>query len=355
MIERRKLIISLTIIFSFIFSTVFIVFLYLYFFDYAKKREILKPLLIEVNKGESLKSIAEKLVSLKILKYPLSFRIFARSKVKKFMAGEFELYGNLSPKDITELLTTSNFYKRKITVIPGESIYEIAENLVESGILENKDDFLYWAENQEFLKKIGINYQTAEGFLYPDTYLFTKNSDARLIIHTMYENFIKKLGERRLKMMEKLGFYKVLILASIVEKESTFEFEKPIIASVFFNRLKKGMRLQADPTALYGLRIFGTPPKPFHIRIDSPHNTYTRDGLPPTPICNPTVSSIDAVLNPAKTEYLYFVAKGDGTHFFSKTYEEHLENIKKVKEMRETGENEKIQNSQDGIEENNSE
>ncbi len=350
--ERRKLILSATIILSFIFTSVFAFFLYLYFFDYAKKREILKPLLIEVNKGESLKSIAEKLVSMNLLKYSLSFRIFARSKAKKFMAGEFELYGNLSPKDITELLTTSNFYKRKITVIPGESIYEIAENLVESGILKSKDDFLYWAENPEFLKKIGINYETAEGFLYPDTYLFTKNSDPRLIIHTMYENFIKKVGERRLKLMGNMGFYKVLILASIVEKESTFEFEKPIIASVFLNRLKKSMRLQADPTALYGLKIFGTPPKPFHLRIDSPHNTYTRDGLPPTPICNPTVSSIDAVLNPARTKYLYFVAKGDGTHFFAETYEEHLENINKVKEMRKVGQNEEIPDLQRETENN---
>jgi len=131
--------------------------------------------------------------------------------------------------------------------------------------------------------------------------------------------------------MKDKGFYRTLILASIVEKEAVFDFEKPIIASVFLNRLKKGMRLEADPTSMYGLQIFNRPPSPRDLRIDNPYNTYTRYGLPPTPICSPTVSSIDAVLNPAKTNYLFFVSKGDGTHVFSETYEEHLANIEKVK------------------------
>jgi UPF0755 protein len=307
--------------------------LYLYFFDFSKKRDI-PPTIIEIERNERIHSVAKKLKQVGVINHEITFLIFGRSEFKKFKAGEFEIVGEVSLKDLFETFISGIFFKRKATIIPGWSMYEVAEELEKQKIIKSKEEFLMYAQDKDFLKKIGIEYDSVEGFLYPDTYFFTKNSDPRIVISYMVDNFFKKVGEKRLEEMKKKGFYKTLILASIVEEEATFNFEKPIIASVFLNRLAKNMPLQADPTAMYGLKIFTRPPRPSDLRIPNPYNTYTQIGLPPTPICSPTIYSIDAVLRPAKTKYLYFVAKGDGTHIFSETYEEHLKNIELVKTIK---------------------
>ncbi len=315
--------------------------LYLYFFDFAKKRYI-TPTIIEIEKNEKIDSVAKKLKQRGVINHEITFLIFVRNEFKKFKAGEFEIVGETSLKDLIETFISGIFFKRKVTIIPGWSMYEVAEELERQKIIKSKEEFLIYAQDKVFLKKIGVEYDSIEGFLYPDTYFFTKNSDPRMVMSYMVDNFFKKVGEKRLGEMKSKDFYKTLILASIVEEEATFNFEKPIIASVFLNRLAKNMPLQADPTAMYGLKIFTRPPRPSDLRVPNPYNTYTQRGLPPTPICSPTIYSIDAVLRPAKTKYLYFVAKGDGTHIFSETYEEHLKNIKFVKMIRKAKAEEEI-------------
>ncbi len=333
----RALIVSLVIITLLISLTL----IYLYFFDFIKPREI-QNTYIEIKKGESIRGVAQILKEKSILKHKLTLLIFARGKFKKVKAGEYYIEGKVSPADAIEMFIKGEFVRRSITVVPGWTIYHIANELEKQKIIEDKDEFLRLSQNREFLEKIGINYDSAEGFLYPDTYFFFKNSDPKDVISTLVENFYRKIGHQRLKEMEKKGFYEKLILASIVESESTYEAEKPLIASVFINRLKIGMPLQADPTILYGLKlfdlnsskIFERPPTPMDLRKDSPYNTYIYAGLPPTPICNPIISSIDAVLNPPKTKLLYFVAKGDGTHFFAEDYQKHLQNIKEAMRLK---------------------
>lgn len=334
----RKVITPILVPFLAVFSISFLMYA-----DFHVRRNV-GNVTFEIKRGEGLMSIARRLSELGLLVSPLSFYVFARSSYVNFKAGEYLLEGSISPADVVAIFEKGRMYRRAVTVVPCWTIYHIARELKEQGIVESEEEFIEYSHDKDFLALLGINHGSAEGFLYPDTYYFLKGSDPREVISKMVENFFKKVGPKRIDMGEKkMGFYKALILASIVESEALFEFEKPIISSVYLNRLKIGMPLQADPTVLYGLKIFTRPPRPSDFRIDNAYNTYTRRGLPPTPICNPLVSSIDAVLNPRKTRFLYFVARPDGTHFFSETYEEHLENIRRAREEREgreEGENE---------------
>lgn len=304
------------------------------YFDFHRKRNI-DRVTFEIKRGEGLISISKKIEDLGIVSDHIVFYLFARKHYKNFRAGEYELGGVISASDVVDVLQRGPTVRRAITVVPCWTIYHVADALAEKGIIEDKKDFIDQAHNMDFLKTIGIEYKSAEGFLYPDTYYFFKDTNPKDILAKMVENFFLKVGSHRIKMADrKLGFYNVLILASIIEAEARFEFEKRIIASVYLNRMRIGMPLQADPTVMYGFKIFTRPPTPADLKIDNEYNTYTRKGLPPTPICNPLVSSIDAVLKPERTNFLYFVARYDGTHFFSATYEEHIENIKKAKAER---------------------
>ncbi|MCS7213611.1 MAG: endolytic transglycosylase MltG [Candidatus Calescibacterium sp.] len=327
----KKGLLIFTFLFIVLFSALLAFFIY---FDFHRKREIQK-VLFEIKVGESLKSISERLEDLGIIRSSTIFYIFSRNHYKDFRAGEYLIEGFVSPSDLIDIFTKGPTVRRQITVVPCWTIYHIADELLNQNIIEDRNEFIRYSFDEDFLSSIGINFGSAEGFLYPDTYYFFKGTDPRDIITKMVENFFMKVGNERINLAEnKLGLYTVLILASIVESEAHFEFEKPVIASVYLNRLKIGMPLQADPTVMYGLRIFDRPPLPSDLRKDNEYNTYTRRGLPPTPICNPLVSSIDAVLKPKKTNFLYFVARPDGTHFFSKTYDEHIQNIKRARAER---------------------
>ncbi len=187
----------------------------------------------------------------------------------------------------------------------------------------------------EFPRLRGV--KSLEGFLMPDTYRFEEGTDARTILSEMVSNFFRRWNEYALDTLlvnSPLNFYDVVKLASIVEKEAVKEREKPVIASVFLNRLRIGMPLQANPTIWYitGRSAYWLTKK--DLKIDSPYNTYIHRGLPPTPICNPSVSSIIAVLKPARTRYLYFVADGKGGHVFSSSYRKHMENVWRLKSLK---------------------
>ncbi len=221
----------------------------------------------------------------------------------------------------------------KFRILEGMELREIA-SLARQLIGIDSLEFMTTATDSEFISELFRNYfpevppppnNSLEGYLYPDTYYFSEGTPPKRVLSTIFVRTVKVLRPL-LHMVDSSGFslHEVLTLASIVEKEAILEKERPIIASVFLNRLKKGWPLESCATIQYILPRRKERLTYDDLRIQSPYNTYLHRGLPPGPICSPRLSSIIAVLRPAKTDYYYFVAKGDNSHYFSKTFEEHI-------------------------------
>ncbi|MBU1697564.1 MAG: endolytic transglycosylase MltG, partial [Proteobacteria bacterium] len=182
-----------------------------------------------------------------------------------------------------------------------------------------------------FILSLGIKAITLEGYLFPDTYFFPKNTDCKTVITTMVEHFNNILTKEWQARAKTMGFsvHDIVTLASIIEKETGDALERPLISSVFHNRLKKNMRLESDPTVIYGIKNFDGNIKKKHLKMKTPYNTYQIIGLPLGPIANPGAKSLAAALNPVHSEYLFFVSKKDTTHQFSKTIQEHNQAVAK--------------------------
>ena len=228
-----------------------------------------------------------------------------------------------------DILVKGKIYLYKVVIPEGLNIYEIARILFKRKVINNKEAFIKFCFNKNIIKKFLNNGFSMEGYLFPDTYNFYKNEKISKIVKIMNDNFIKKV----LPVIKKSNIYltvnEIVILASIIQKETYKKDEMPVIASVFFNRMKRGMKLQSDPTIIYGLwKNFRGYLTKKDIKLYTAYNTYLNYGLPPTPISNPGLSAIKAVLHPAKTNFLYFVSTGKGSHAFAKTYAEHRRNIK---------------------------
>lgn len=301
-------------------ATIVVVFFY---FEINKKVNYHK--IIEIKRGVPLKAslsslpVSDSFVFKVYLKY--------RNEGKGIKAGYYELKGEMSMKDLIDVLEAGKDKVFKLTIPEGYSIAEIADLLEKNGRID-KDKFY-----KEF-NGIEFPYPTPEGnfegYLYPETYYIPESYNERLIIRTLLREFLKKFPPE--KYEDKDEFYQKLIMASILEREAKLDKEKPLMASVFYNRIKKKMTLSSDATVnfLYDYKKRRMYYK--DLEIDSPYNTYKYKGLPPGPISNPSVVSVEAAYNPADTDYLFFVATGDGGHFFSKTYKEHLEFQRKNKE-----------------------
>ncbi|MFN3567476.1 MAG: endolytic transglycosylase MltG [Caldimicrobium sp.] len=325
----KKIIVLLLIILSFFFFLG----LYIEALDPVSSEKVKIPKIIEINKGETLISIAQKLKEQGIIRNRVVFIIEALRKgiYKEIKAGEYALFPHQSLNEIFEMLIKGKVYLHRVTVIEGATLWEIAEVLEKNSVC-SKEEFLQLAENEEFVKSLGFPGPTIEGYLYPDTYFFPKNTSPAKVIKTMTDKFKEVWAELEpLANKSHLTMKEIVILASIVEKETYYEREMPIIAAVYLNRLKKGMPLQADPTINYALKKFRRLTYKDYYTVKSPYNTYLHNKLPPTPIGNPSKKSMLAVLKPAKVPYLYFVATGDGRHIFSKTYKEHLAAIQKLR------------------------
>lgn len=253
----------------------------------------------------------------------LVFKIYLRFRDggKRIKAGQYHIEGNYSLKEIIDILESGKGRMVKITIPEGFSIKQIVEHLEKVGQIQ-KDEF--YAKLNEASK--WFPYPTPdgnfEGYLYPETYFLPESYDEKILVETMLKEFLKRFPVE--KYSNKDEFYQKLIMASILEREAMVKSEKPIMASVFYNRMKKGMTLSSDATVNF---VFDYSKKRIYykdLKVDSPYNTYKYKGLPPAPICNPAVDSVEATYNPADTDYLFFVAKGDGSHYFSRTYREHL-------------------------------
>jgi UPF0755 protein len=244
---------------------------------------------------------------------------------RKIRAGYYSITGSLSPLDIFKMLKSGQIIEYELTILEGDSLRDIAEKLSEKGIIDEKD-FMTLSSDEDFLASYNIDAPTFEGYLFPDTYKIPKGMDPEdaigMMINRMREKFSAKLYARASELG--LSEREALTLASIIEKEAVKDEERPLISAVYHNRLKKGIRLQADPTCIYGVKSSGEKITEKDIRRKTRYNTYFIKGLPPGPICSPGIKSIIAALYPADMPYIYFVSNDDGSHHFSVTAEEHL-------------------------------
>ncbi|RMG40691.1 MAG: endolytic transglycosylase MltG [Candidatus Dadabacteria bacterium] len=283
-------------------------------------------ILVEIKNGISFKEICKILEDKGVIRNRRFLYLMARLRGSdtRIQAGEYVLQKTMTPKQILAKLMSGDVYKRKVTVKEGMSIWEIGK-IVEAAGLMKEAEFNKYLNDPALLAKAGIAAGSFEGYLYPETYYFSRPITAEQIIWTMLEEGEKHWPPEYTEQADKLGFsrHEILTLASIIEKESGNKDEQPLISSVFHNRLAKGIKLQADPTVAYGIPNFKPPLTKKDLETYTPYNTYINPGLPPGPICNPGESAIHAALFPAKTNYLFFVADGEGGHIFSATLKEH--------------------------------
>ena len=243
---------------------------------------------------------------------------------KNLKAGEYQLSPQMSAPQILQLLASGKVVQHRFTILEGTRFADLRLALAANGVLQQTIGGL---SDAEILARIGAVESHAEGLFLPETYHFPRGfSDLELLGQAYWamQRELQSAWDEREAGLPIDDVYSALILASVVEKESGAIEEQPMVAGVFVNRLRIGMRLQSDPTVIYGLGdSFDGNLRRVHLRTDNPYNSYTRSGLPPTPIAMPGPAAIRAVLHPARTEALYFVARGDGRHQFSRTLQEH--------------------------------
>lgn len=281
---------------------------------------------LELADGSSLRRISRALEKEKVIGNAFLFEWLARYQgaEKSLKSGEYEFSAGLKPKAVLSKLVSGLVKYYPITIPEGQNLKEIGKLLAARG-LTTQDHWLTVTADPHWRGLAKTPGKNLEGYLFPDTYLIEKRTKVSDLLATMIGLLRKKVAEDKIKEAESKGLnlHSWLTLASLVEKETGIASERPLIAAVFLNRLKKNMLLQTDPSVIYGIENFNGNLTRADLERDTPYNTYTRGGLPPGPICSPGLDSMMAVLNPAETSYLYFVSKGDGSHHFSKTLEEH--------------------------------
>ena len=279
-----------------------------------------------IRSGSNIKSIAEDLTRQKIIKDPWLFILLAKVKglETRVRAGEYEVEAGISADELLEKFTRGNAIQHGFTIIEGWNFRQLLDELAKDPILEHTLEGL---TDAEIMEKLGYPGQHPEGMFFPDSYRFPKGSSDVDFLRRAYQVMQKHLErewQQRASGLPLKSPYEALTLASIIEKETGAGFERPLISGVFTERLKRNMRLQTDPTIIYGLGAdFDGNIRRRDLKKDTPYNTYIHAGLTPTPIALPGLEAIRAALHPAETKALYFVSRGDGTHQFSETLEEH--------------------------------
>lgn len=290
--------------------------------------------LFQIKSGESVYTVSENLQDEGLIDNAKQFRLFVRLKKadRNIKSGYYEVPPNASYADLIALFSSGVSYSIKVTIPEGYNIFEIAAVMQENDLV-SESDFILAAHDPELLARYDLPEDgSLEGYLFPDTYYVPFDADATAIVTMMLDNFDSVVDEEMLAEIEATGYTlnEILTMASIVEKESAVESEKPTIAGVYYHRLSIDMILQADPTLIYALTLAGVYDgdiKWSHFEFDSPYNTYKSSGLPPYPIANPGETSILAAMYPEDVDYLYFCAGPNGGHVFAETYSEHLRNV----------------------------
>ncbi len=281
---------------------------------------------ITIQPNSSLTSIAKQLVNQGVLKSEWPFILLAKVLRKEpyLQAGDYTLNKNINPYQLLLSLNNGKSTQGSITFIEGKTFKQMRQRIANNQAIKHT---IHLLTDAEVMQIVGKGELHAEGLFFPDTFYFDRNTLDTVILKRSYENMQSKLmkaWETRDANLPYKSPYQALIMASIIEKETGLASERPMIAGVFVNRLKIGMRLQTDPTIIYGMGdTFNGNIRRKDLLKDTPYNTYTRSGLPPTPIAMPGLAAIQAALHPAPTKALYFVGKGDGSHAFSNNLAEH--------------------------------
>ncbi|HBQ20670.1 MAG: hypothetical protein A2Z91_06745 [Deltaproteobacteria bacterium GWA2_38_16] len=282
---------------------------------------------IEIPPGTPFRRIAKNLKLKGIITHEIKFYLLSRWKgnLTKIKAGEYLLYTNMKPLEVLDTLVSGRTYLYRVTIPEGYNLYQVAD-VVASLMLVSREEFLTKAYDLIFLNELGISGASVEGFLFPETYFFSKPITADKIIKTMVFKFFENYSEDIRFQAQKFNFsqHQIVTLASLIEKETAVPEERRLISAVFHNRLRQGMKLQSDPTVIYGIKNFTGNLTKKDLLTPTPYNTYTHLGLPFGPIANPSRASLEAAVNPAPVDYLFFVSKNDGSHFFSNNYRDHV-------------------------------
>jgi len=293
-----------------------------------------EPVIIEIKKGTPFFK-AIKLLSDKKLIFNDNIIIFIGKLTKfdkKIKYGFYNFNGKVSQYKILKDILVGNVAFKEVTIPEGFNLWQIAERFQKVGLIE-KEEFLKIAYDKKILQQLKINAPSAEGYIFPDTYKFPIGIKAEHILKIMVKNMRKHFNENLRIRMQQLGMTEreVLTLASMIEKEAKIDEERYLISAVFHNRLKKGIPLESDPTAIYGIKDLSKGITKADLKIVNPYNTYLIKGLPPGPIASAGMKSIIAALYPADVPYLFFVSMNNGKHYFSSTVSEHLKAVKKFR------------------------
>jgi UPF0755 protein len=293
-----------------------------------------ETVVFDVPNGTSFNQVARRLQEAGVVRDSFKLRVLGKltGQSGKMKRGEYLLNKGMTPQEVLGVLASGKSIQYPVTFAEGANMFEMAATL-EGKKLYKAADFLAAARDKELIKKLlGVEVSSLEGYLFPETYNVTKFTPVSELIALMVANFKSAYGSLEDTQKPPLPRHEIVTLASVVEKETGAPEERPMIASVFFNRLNQGMKLQSDPTIIYGIWVETGAYKQNITRADltrpTPYNTYTVPKLPFGPIGNPGRESLAAIFKPAVSEYLYFVSRNDGTHVFTKTYEDHLKAVK---------------------------
>lgn len=298
--------------------------------------------IIKIQAGDGLSAIAKRLREAGLITEPFKYKLMAqlRGEAQHLKAGEYQLAASMTPLEILDKIVRGDVRLIKLTVPEGYNLRQIAVLVAQTG-LASEDAFYKAATDAAVARKHDIQAATLEGYLFPETYHFPPKVAPGEIISKMTAQFWTVFSDemkQRAKKMN-LSVHQVVTLASIIEKETGATEERPLISSVFHNRLKRGMRLESDPTVIYGLKSFDGNLTRKHLNTPTPYNTYAIKGLPPGPIANPGYEALKAALHPSDTRYLFFVSKKDATHHFSADLKTHNRAVRKYQKNRGGGNN----------------
>ena len=312
------------------------------FAETPAKPDLSDKVVVNVPQGQSLKTTADLLYQKNLIKDSFKLVLIARIKGydTRLKAGEYLLSAAMTPRQILEIMVNGEVKLHKLTIPEGYNIYQIAEVVAETGF-GTKEDFVRTASNSGLVQEMGVAADTLEGYLFPDTYFFPRDVSIDQIISTMVKRFWSIFTPQWKEQGQSIGLtvHQVVTLASIIEKETGAPFERPLISSVFHNRLRKKMRLESDPTVIYGIENFDGNLTRKHLKTHTPYNTYKIRGLPVGPIANPGRAALEAALYPDETDYIYFVSKKNSTHHFSTTLKEHNRAVRKYQLSRKSKKN----------------
>ncbi|MGZ8340614.1 MAG: endolytic transglycosylase MltG [Telluria sp.] len=303
-------------------------------FSYWAKQPIAsqQPVVFTVESGSGAVAVAQQIKAAGVPVNPLMLSTLARltGRSANLKAGTYELKPGTTPRGLLDQMVRGEFAQEALTIIEGWTFRQMRQAVAASKGLKQDTAGL---TDAELMAKVSSEYKSPEGLFFPDTYLFAKGASDLQVYRQAHATLLKKLNaawEKRAEGLPYKSAYQALIMASIIEKETGKSSERPMIAAVFVNRLNKGMMLQTDPTVIYGIGAgFDGNIRKRDLETDTPYNTYTRAGLPPTPIALPGDESLAAAMGPAQTDALYFVSRGDGSSQFSGNLTDHNKAVNK--------------------------